>query len=816
MIKTEFYATQSTYNEFESTGKITDFSTSAYPNLTDKTIDPLGAYYMGTTPADKTLFNYEYTVDDTDEHNFIFKSESLHVKPKWLYGMAGSTDQNHAVAWNGTRWIGATNLINSMYPYYYNQFKTVTVSFVLLVKNYSQTLVNTGVVYVCHVSTSAVQLQFTPGEIFDFFENGATKSIVIDGHAITFSMSDWSENGLFFDVGNDMRLYVNTVDITTTEQSGHYYPGSGMKFYGMQTIGTADADNSKIGCIYGQTCNYYTYADIRLDFTSTFNLTTSSYTQDASVYTVTNGDKWFGNIRPFEIGQDACEYCRQHDIGGGNTNNRLLLPDDTLLDYAGTSGSSYFVRINQNMCNFLGWYQTLYCLLPKIATDKNADGTAATPDTYSNVYNPYNAVPVFNGNVPTGHMVKKSGYNDLQPLLMTWQQYGMNINDDDFDPGVTPTPPRPVPEDVGDEETGGYDVEMNDPSGLGNGFGFTTMYGLRGAHLQEIGNKLWDGFTNVNNYINNFIFAVNPTTGSVNMSDLMQFFISLRAYPCSISVMASTSAGGTDMYIGSGAAPLSLVTPFSVVDSYIGHVDLGSVDLPLWYGDYRDYDLEIICYLPYCGTVQLNAGDVMGGTLYAYYTVDFCSGACMGYIMCDTWEGSTVLVGSLPGQLGADIPMTATNAGQVMARMYGDRINVAENLLGTAKNAATGIGAIMSGNAAGAIRSGIGAFIDPAIANERQLADMGQRGAIAAPMLSGGRGLAGFGTCVSAWVQVRSPYYTAPENYDAAVGVPASSAVRIGDCSGFCQFVNVDVTGITTDADDQQAIRAALESGVII
>ena len=423
----------------------------------------------------------------------------------------------------------------------------------------------------------------------------------------------------------------------------------------------------------------------------------------------------------------------------------------------------------------------------------------------------------FLAEIKTGDIENTEFKNGLRP----WQYE--NFQSDEFDPAnippydpTPPTPPRPEPVAPGDKETDGDDADMNDPGAIGSGFGFTTMYGIRASHLSEIGAKLWSGFSDVTDYINNFVFAVDPTTGSVNLSDIMQFFISLRAYPCPLSAMASTSAGGTDMYIGSGAAPLSLTTPFSIVDSYIGHIDAGSVDIPFWYGDYRDYALEIICYLPYCGTVQLNAGDVIGGTLSAYYTVDFCSGACMAYVLCTTWEDKTILVGSLPGQLGADIPMTATNAGQVMARMYGDRINVAENLLGAAKNGATGIGAIMSGNIAGAIRSGISAFIDPAIANEKQLAEMGSRSAIAAPMLSGGRGLAAFGTSKTAYVQIRSPYYTEPSNYDHVVGTPAASAVRIGDCTGFCQFVNVDVSGITTDADDQNAIRAALESGVFI
>lgn len=368
--------------------------------------------------------------------------------------------------------------------------------------------------------------------------------------------------------------------------------------------------------------------------------------------------------------------------------------------------------------------------------------------------------------------------------------------------------PRPDPEDPGDEETSGDDLKLNDPSGLGNGFGFTTMYAIRSSHLEEIGAKLWSGFTDLDHYLENFTFDVNPDTGSVNFADVMSFFISLRAYPCPISTMASTSGGGTDMYIGSGAVPMSLTTPFSIVNSCIGQIDAGSVKIPYWYGDYRDYELQIIAYLPYCGTMMLNPGDVMGGTLHAKYVVDFCSGACMAYVWCETWEGATILVGSLPGQLGADIPMTATNAGQVMARMYSDRINVAQNILNGVKS----IGSIATGTIGGAIQ-GVTGVLDASMESERHFANMGSRGAISSPMLSGGRGLASLGTSITAYVQVRSPYYTEPSRYGHTAGKPAVHYGTLSSFSGYTECYNVDVSGIHCTEEERAAIKTILETG---
>lgn len=417
----------------------------------------------------------------------------------------------------------------------------------------------------------------------------------------------------------------------------------------------------------------------------------------------------------------------------------------------------------------------------------------------------------------TGNITDPAFKNSLRE----WQYTDFQADDFTEEDIPGPKPPRPAPEPPDrEDENSGDDITLPSIDGLGGSFGFTTQYALNGSQLQELGQLLWAGFSSTNPdidaYLQNFVYRVDLNTGSVNMSDIMEFFISLRAYPLPLGNLTTVSAAGNDFYIGSGANPLTFTSTLHTSDCYLAEIDAGSVSIPFWFGDYRDYACEITLYLPYCGTAELNAGDVMGGTLDATYVVDLSTGSCTAYVMLTTWDGKQFPVAILPGQLGVDIPITASNAGRVGARLLGDRINVAENLLSVAKSGITGIGAMMSGNYAGALRSGVQAFLDPAINEQRLLAGMGERGAIAAPMLSGGRGLAAFKNPATAYVQIRSPYYAVPDNFADAVGDPAAVAVRIGDCTGFNQFYNVDVSGITTDAGDQMAIRQALESGIII
>lgn len=415
------------------------------------------------------------------------------------------------------------------------------------------------------------------------------------------------------------------------------------------------------------------------------------------------------------------------------------------------------------------------------------------------------------------------------------------FNDDilpgiDPDNAIIPEPYNPDPEKPdadkpelpGEGENGGPDIEPNDITGIGGGFGFLTQYAIRAADIEILGKLLWAGFRtgsqqDIDNYLMNFVYNVNADTGSLNFADIMEFFVSLKMYPFPLSNVATLTAHDHHIHVGAGytaigdnAALPHFPNIIYTMDSYVGKISAGSVELPFWFRDYRDYSIQITLYLPYCGTVELNPGDVMGGTLDCDYYIDFCTGSCTAYVTCTSWDGHRFPVASMPGQMGADVPMSATNAGRIAARIYSDRIDHVENMVGAFKALTTGAGAVMSGNYAGAVRQGFSAFIDPAINEEKLKAGMLDRGAIAAPVLSAGGGFTSFCNPSTCYVVYRSPCYPEIGNYPDSVGTPAAEQVTIGDCTGFCQFVNVDTSGITTDADTQKQIRDALAAGIYI
>lgn len=421
------------------------------------------------------------------------------------------------------------------------------------------------------------------------------------------------------------------------------------------------------------------------------------------------------------------------------------------------------------------------------------------------------------------------------PTETPWDFYNNEILPDiDPDNAVFPdgydtTPDKPdpeYPELPGETENGGDDMERNDTTGVGGSFGFLTQYALRGSDIENLGQKLWNGFKSnpsdpdypddVTKYLLNFVYSVNPDTGSVNMADIMEFFVSLKMYPFPLGNVHNLSSSGYNFYVGSGTKPIIMNNIIYTMDSYVGTLDCGTLTIPFWFGDYRDYDLEITLYLPYCGTVQLNPGDVLGGLMHCEYVIDFCTGSCTAYVDCTTWDNHKITLASLSGQIGADVPMSATNAGRVASRVLNDRIKVAENILSPLKAATTGIGAVMAGNFAGAFRQGFDVFISPGINEQKQLAGMGERGAISAPVLGGGGGFSAFASLPAVFCQVRAPFFTNADNYADAVGLPSSETVIIGNCAGFCAFHNVDMSTLNADADTVNEIRRLLESGIFI
>ena len=91
---------------------------------------------------------------------------------------------------------------------------------------------------------------------------------------------------------------------------------------------------------------------------------------------------------------------------------------------------------------------------------------------------------------------------------------------------------------------------------------------------------------------------------------------------------------------------------------------IGSISINEYYHNFLDYApyTNVILYLPYIGFKELDTTLVMNKTLQVIYTVDAITGGCLAQVY-----SNSVRLYEFTGNVGIDIPITASNRAQVEA-----------------------------------------------------------------------------------------------------------------------------------------------------
>lgn len=795
-------------------------------NLTDKNVDPMAAYYMGKIDKNQTLmyratFNY-------DSDAGIYKLEyNNQYRVNWGYTYCddGSNyNPSYPQWWN---YQGKWRSIGS-YVYFLNSmkyYKATMASVNYLVSCYlyefsGETTLGTGE----HIRYATTQYSgsftSTVNDFYEVFYSSGSWTVTINSVTYTLSKNNWNSSGWYFDVGNNKRIYVyqiikgSGVNYNCNYYNNHnFYLNLTYSIEAPTRLSSADR-----GCVIFQQFSHYRAYTTSIEIGSNRVYTSIPSNDNGQSDLLTTGNESIFGTKPFNVSRVSIQYaCTQSPTS--HVNEYIINSNDDLIKNTGTD----FVQVNY-FCDVFGWVKYVLGIAPKWATGKKADGTAMAVNNNSDEYLPNTAVPLFNNSdSPTGDVIKTDTYRELESQLRPWQKYGYNIYDDDFDPDSPGTPTRPDPTPFPDGENVGDDIYLPNSLGIGGTLGFITQFALTAAQIGELGNLLWTSFLDPD-YWKNYLFRFILDTGSFNMSDLLNYFISLRVYPFSMINIPSLTNYGQDMFIGAGIVPLHYTNDLYTINTLCEYLDAGSLQMPFVFGDFRDCtNMEIILYLPYCGTVQLEPAEVLGGKLTARYAIDFGSGACTAYVEIDTWDGKHYLLSALPGQIGSDVPMSAQVAGQVAARIGSDVINMAGTIgRGTANMASSAaelIAGIVTNNpqiAVGGAGKLIAAEATTVGGVAGQLAGMAQRPGIAAPMLSAGRGFSSHGSPRKCYVQIRSPQYKIPDNYKQTAGTPAAKQVSVSSCSGLCRFVNPVIAGVHGTEEEKNKIRQLLQTGIIV
>lgn len=209
------------------------------------------------------------------------------------------------------------------------------------------------------------------------------------------------------------------------------------------------------------------------------------------------------------------------------------------------------------------------------------------------------------------------------------------------------------------------DEKDNDTSDVSSGIGvLTTTFKMTKDRLQQLGRFLWGS-----NIFDNFSLICNNPIENI---------ISCKSIPLSLN--------GTTQKIILGNVDTG-VNGDKVSNNFTKQ-NIGSIAITEKYHNFLDYApyTNVIIYLPYVGFKELDTNLVMGKTLSISYTVDIITGGCLCQI-----KSNNVKLYEFNGNMGIDIPITASNRAQVEAGYISSGIGIASS--------------VASGNIVGAVTS---------------------------------------------------------------------------------------------------------------
>lgn len=224
---------------------------------------------------------------------------------------------------------------------------------------------------------------------------------------------------------------------------------------------------------------------------------------------------------------------------------------------------------------------------------------------------------------------------------------------------------------VTEDDDSGYsddkddDEKDNDTSDVSSGIGvLTTTFKMTKDRLQQLGRFLWGS-----NIFDNFSLICNNPIENI---------ISCKSIPLSLN--------GTTQKIILGNVDTG-VNGDKVSNNFTKQ-NIGSIAITEKYHNFLDYApyTNVIIYLPYVGFKELDTNLVMGKTLSISYTVDIITGGCLCQI-----KSNNVKLYEFNGNIGIDIPITASNRAQVEAGYISSGIGIASS--------------VASGNIVGAVTS---------------------------------------------------------------------------------------------------------------
>ena len=226
------------------------------------------------------------------------------------------------------------------------------------------------------------------------------------------------------------------------------------------------------------------------------------------------------------------------------------------------------------------------------------------------------------------------------------------------DKGYNPdTPPAPVDPNTYSNTTG-----FNSLSG---GATATIKYVLDSSNVRQLLTDLWTISHNIAGVdYENYDYKI---LDSFLVSNPIDSIVSIKRFPFEIPHTFSTQK--TNVCLGKNTGSAQGYVTHNVFNSVVFS---GVQIFPKFGNSFLDYApyTEYEVYIPFCGTVKLNAGDILGHTLNCSLHIDLAIGTCVAYIMADD-----LVIETATGVVSCELQIAGTDSATVDSAIQNAVIN---------------------------------------------------------------------------------------------------------------------------------------------
>ena len=318
-------------------------------------------------------------------------------------------------------------------------------------------------------------------------------------------------------------------------------------------------------------------------------------------------------------------------------------------------------------------------------------------------------------------------------------------------------------------------IELSKPARTTTGI-FNRTFALNSVNVNQLAGYLWNADDTIFKQIVDGLSLMggNPIDG----------IIDLRLYPFDV-VTKSTNTAVEHIVVGRTDTKINGVK----ISNYNAILDLGSCTFFPYFGNFLDYEpfTTASLYVPYVGIVPISTADFMGQTISCKMVVDITTGSCTAVVFAND-----IPIIYKNGNIGVEIPMTGTNSAEYASRIMG-------GLTSGAADVALGA----TSKSVGQVVSGVGSIVDSALSVNNTMYNTAGSSSPAC----------GLWQPQNCYFIIQRPVPIVPENYGHTVGYACNYQAKIGDCSGYTQTYNVDVSSINAPESEKNAIAEILNSG---